>query len=163
MHRVLLGTSKKYGRNIKTQCIGPTQNLLNRKECKFYQTRSNAIILHDKLPACCIPKAIMMDTGEIIYEKVYASLLQRFPLEIIGWKNWIQKLLQVVKTPNKSNPNPKPNYQARRDLWVSNHLVCLPRKSEKMSCLAAKAQTQERRDLYLWVDNQQVCSHSSRK
>ena len=27
---------------------------------------------------------------------------------------------------------------------VSNHLVCLPTKSEKMSCLAAKAQTQER-------------------
>ena len=25
------------------------------------------------LPAYCIPKAIMMETGEIIYEKVYAS------------------------------------------------------------------------------------------
>ena len=40
---------------------------------KFYQTRSTAIILYDTLPAYCVPKAIMMGTGEIIYEKVYAS------------------------------------------------------------------------------------------
>ena len=44
-----------------------------KKGFKFYQTRSNAIILYDTLPAYCIPKAIMMGSGEIIYEKVYAS------------------------------------------------------------------------------------------
>ena len=41
-----------------------------KKGFKFYQTRSNAIILYDTLPAYCIPKAIMMEAGEIIYEKV---------------------------------------------------------------------------------------------
>ena len=46
--------------------------LAQKKGCKFYQTRSNAIILYDTLPAYCIPKAIMMKSGEIIYEKVYA-------------------------------------------------------------------------------------------
>ena len=35
------------------------------------------------------------------------DLLQRFPLKIIGGKKWIQKLLEVVKTPNKANQNPK--------------------------------------------------------
>ena len=44
-----------------------------KKGLKFYQTRLNAIILHETLPACCIPKAIMMETGEVTYEKVYAS------------------------------------------------------------------------------------------
>ena len=44
-------------------------NLAHQKGLKFYQTRSNAIILYDTLPAYCIPKAIMMETGEIIYEK----------------------------------------------------------------------------------------------
>ena len=34
--------------------------LAQKKGFKFYQTRSNAIILHDTLPACCIAKAIMM-------------------------------------------------------------------------------------------------------
>ena len=47
--------------------------LSQQKGFKFYQTRSNAIILYDTLPAYCIPKAIMMETGEIIYEKVFAS------------------------------------------------------------------------------------------
>ena len=32
-----------------------------KKGFKFYQTRSNAIILYDTLPAYCIPKAIMME------------------------------------------------------------------------------------------------------
>ena len=41
--------------------------LAQKKGLKFYQTRSNAIILYDTLPAYCIPKAIRMETGEIIY------------------------------------------------------------------------------------------------
>ena len=88
----------------------------------------------------------MMESGESYTRKYmrHLDLLQRFPLKIIEWKNWIQKLLEVVKTPNKSKQNQKPNYQARGDLFVTNHLVCLLRRSEKMSCLAAKAQTQER-------------------
>ena len=32
MHRVLLGTSRKRGRNIKTRCTGSTSNLLKRKD-----------------------------------------------------------------------------------------------------------------------------------
>ena len=44
-----------------------------KKGLKFYQTRSNAIILYNTLTAFCIPKAIQMETGEIIYEKVYES------------------------------------------------------------------------------------------
>ena len=47
--------------------------LAHQKGFKFYQTRSNTIILCDTLPAYCIPKAIMMETGEIIYERVYGS------------------------------------------------------------------------------------------
>ena len=49
-------------------------HLAQRKGLKFNQTRSNAIILHDTLPACCILKAFMMDTGEIIHQKVFVSL-----------------------------------------------------------------------------------------
>ena len=42
----------------------------------FYQTRCNAIILYDTLPAYPayrISKVVRMDTGEVISEKVYAS------------------------------------------------------------------------------------------
>ena len=48
-------------------------NLALRKGFKFYQTRSNAIIHHETLPAYCISKVVRMETGEVIYEKVFAS------------------------------------------------------------------------------------------
>ena len=40
-------------------------NLAVEKGMKFYQTRSNAFILHETLPACCIPKVVRMETGEV--------------------------------------------------------------------------------------------------
>ena len=111
MHRDLHGTCTKHGKDTKTLCIASTK-LAQQKGFKFYQTRSNAIILYDTLPANCIPNAVMMETGVIKIEKVYVS--PRPPpkifLKIIGWSNWIQKLLEVVETPNKSNQNQKPNY-----------------------------------------------------
>ena len=48
-------------------------NLALKKGLKFYQTRSNAIILHETLPAYCIPKDVRMETGEVVFEKVFAS------------------------------------------------------------------------------------------
>ena len=79
--------------------------LAQRKGFKFCQTRSNAIILHDTLTVCCIPKAIMMGSGEIIYEKVYAS--PRPPPKIsLDERIGVQKLQEVAKTPNKPNQRP---------------------------------------------------------
>ena len=65
----------------------------------------------------------------------HLGLLQRFPWKIIGWKNWIHKLLEAARTPNESNQNQNPNYQERRDLSVSNRS---PRRLKKKSCLVAK-------------------------
>ena len=48
-------------------------NLALKKGLKFYQTRSNAIILHETLPAYCIPKVVRMETRGVIFEKVFAS------------------------------------------------------------------------------------------
>ena len=47
--------------------------LAQKKGFKFFQTRSNAMILYDTLPAYYISKAIMMETGDVICEKVNAS------------------------------------------------------------------------------------------
>ena len=64
--------------------------LAQKEGFKFYQTRSNSIILYDTLPASCIPKAIKMETGEIIYEKVYAS--PRPPPKISFEDSWMKEL-----------------------------------------------------------------------
>ena len=63
----------KHGQDIKTQFFWVDINLAIEKGLKFCQTRSNAIILQETLPAYCIPKVVRMETGEVIYEKVYMS------------------------------------------------------------------------------------------
>ena len=92
--------------------------LAQPKGFKFYQTRSNAIILYDTLPACCIPKAVMMGSGEIIYEKVHASPL--LPPKISFKDNWVKKLGAEVAGGSEDSlqikPKSKTNYQARGDL-----------------------------------------------
>ena len=65
-------------------------NLALKKGLKFYQTRSNAIIIHETLPAYCIPKVVRMETGEVMYEKVYAS--PRPPPKISLKHDWMKEL-----------------------------------------------------------------------
>ena len=92
-------------------------NLALKKGLKFYQTRSNAIILHETLPAYCIPKVVRMETGEVIYEKVFAS--PRPPPKISLKHDWMKELgPEVAQRPdgqvvqqrssqlNQPNPNP---------------------------------------------------------
>ena len=85
---------------------------------KFYQTRSNAIIFYDTLPAFCTPKVVRLKTGEVIYEKVYAS--PRPPPKISYKDNWICDLDSEAAggsgDSQQIQPKSKPNYQARGDL-----------------------------------------------
>ena len=81
--------------------------LAHKKGFKFYQTRSNAIILHDTLPAYCIPKAIKMETGETIYEKVYESPWP--PPKISLRDNWMKELGSEVARQAESSQPTQPN------------------------------------------------------
>ena len=65
-------------------------NLAIKKGLTFYQTRSNAIILPETLPAYCIPKVVRMKTGEVLYEKVYMS--PRLPPKISLNHEWKREL-----------------------------------------------------------------------
>ena len=74
-------------------------NLALKKGSKFYQTRSNAIILHETIPAYCIPKVVRMETAEIIYEKVYAS--PRLTPKISLKHDWMKELgSEVAQRPD---------------------------------------------------------------
>ena len=92
-------------------------NLALEKGLKFYQTRSNAIILQETLPAYCIPKVVRMETGEVTYEKVYMSPR---PPPKISWKHeWKRKLGsefaqrsevgQLCRSFQSNQPIPSPN------------------------------------------------------
>ena len=81
--------------------------LAQKQGFKSYQTRSNAIILYDTLPAHCIPKAIMMEPGEIIYEKVYLSHLP--PPKISFKDNWMKELGSEVAGHGESSQQTEPS------------------------------------------------------
>ena len=106
MHRVLLGTSRKRGRNIKTRCIGSTSILLRRKDWSS--------IKHDRTPSfftkhfqLIVFRRLFGWKLEKSYTKKYMrhlDLLRRFPWNMIGRKNWVQKSLYKQKSPNQPDP-----------------------------------------------------------
>ena len=88
--RVLHGTSRKREKHQNTVYeVGI--KLAQQKGVKFYPTRSNAIILYDTLSAYCIPNAIMMETGQIMYEKVYA-VTSSSSEDFFFFGNWMKEL-----------------------------------------------------------------------
>ena len=78
--------------------------LAQKKGLKFYQTRSDAI-LHETLPAYCIPKVGRMETGEIICEKVCASPRPRPKISLKhDWmKNWGSEVARQSEGSNQPN------------------------------------------------------------
>ena len=139
-------TCRQRGRNIKTRCIWVDIKLAQKKGLKFYQTRSNAFILYNTLPAYCIPKAIKMETGEIIYEKriwITSTASEDFLQKLIGWRNWIQKLVDKQKAPNQPNQT-KSNSQ--------NRATCCGRTNVPFECSG------NRYTFFTWVREYQfVC------
>ena len=103
-------------------------NLALKKGLKFYQTRSNAIILEETLPAYGIPKVVRMETGEVIFDNVYAS---PWPPPKISLKHdWMKELgsevaqrpegqvVQQSKSAQANQLNPSPDQDDRTGQFV---------------------------------------------
>ena len=89
-------------------------HLVQRKGFKFYQTRCNANILHDTLPAYCISKVVVMEPGKIINEKVFVS--PRPPPKISFKDNWMEEFdSEVAGSSNDTQRiQPKPKIELSR-------------------------------------------------
>ena len=115
-------------------------NLALKKGLKFYQTRSNAVILYETLPAYCIPKVVRMETGEVTY---YAS--PRPPLKISlkhDWmKEWVSnvaqrpdgQVVQPSKRSQSNQPNPNPDHDRTGQPVVGRDTNHEPRASQTRS------------------------------
>ena len=90
-------------------------NLAVRKGLKFYQTRSNAIILHETLPAYFIPKVVRMETGEVLYEKIYMS--PRPPPKISFKHDWTRELgSEHAQRPEGQVVQPSRSFQSNQPI-----------------------------------------------
>ena len=90
---------KKWKKHQNTVCWVDIK-LAQKKGFKFYQTRSNAVILYDALPSYCISKAIVMKSEEIIYQNVCVCHL-RSPPTISYKDNWTCNLDSDVARSSK--------------------------------------------------------------
>ena len=57
-----------------------------KKRLTFFQTRSNAIILHNTLPAASIEKVVVMSSEEVLNNKIYES--PRSPRKVVLKPSW---------------------------------------------------------------------------
>ena len=111
--RIASNKQKKWKRHQDT-VYWVEEQLAQQKGLKFYQTRSNATILCDTLTACCISKVVVMESGEIIYEKVYVSPR---PTPTISFKdNWMKEMDLEKAGSNRDTQRiqPKPKKQLSR-------------------------------------------------
>ena len=123
-------------------------NLALKKGLKFYQTRSNAIILHETLAAYCIPKVVRMETEEVIYEKVNAS--PRPPPKISLKHDWMKELGSEVarqlegevarqaKSSQSTQPNPNPDHDRTR-----RPVVCSQKKTPHSQEIETRSSREE--------------------
>ena len=87
-------------------------HLVQRKGLKSYQTRSNAIILYDTIPAYCIPKVVVMESGEIIFKIKYICHLE-CPPKISFDDNWMKELDSEVAGSSKDSHRIQPKSQTQ--------------------------------------------------
>ena len=64
-----LASCKHKGKRHQDTVYWVDIQLAQREGLKFYQTRCNAIILHDTFPAYCISKVVVKKSEDIFYHK----------------------------------------------------------------------------------------------
>ena len=113
MHRAMHSTCIKHGRNIKTRCIGLTSILLWRKGWSSIR-RDRTPSFFTKHSQRIVSRKLFGWKLEKSYTREYMrhlGLLQRFPWNMIRWRNWVQKLLdnQKEKLLDKQKVSNEPN------------------------------------------------------
>ena len=73
-------------------------DLAIREGLTLHQTRSNAIILQETLPAHCIPKVERLKTGEKMYERRYFSPRPPPKISLRHDHNWTRKKCELGST-----------------------------------------------------------------
>ena len=86
--------------------------LVQRKGLKFFQTRSNAIVLYDTLPSICIERVVSTETQEVLYTETNRSPrpVPTFTLKENWRKDW-----QNDAAANSSSSTTKPIRLKRND------------------------------------------------
>ena len=146
-HRVLHNTCTKHGRNIKTRCIGSTSTLL--------KTKDKSSIKHDRTPSFFTKHSQLIVFRKLFGWKLKKSFLKKYmnhfeclrrlPWDMIGWRNWIQKLLDKRNFPIQAN-------RTRTQIMIFLEIVVVGRDADHSAqCWTRLTSTSEYLDCHiLW-------------
>ena len=137
--------AEESGKDTRTRCIGSIYSLLNVKDWSSVKQDVMQSSFTNTLPVYCISKVVVMESGEIIYEKVYVA--PRPPPTISFNDNGMKDL---DSEPNESNQNQKPYYQERWDPMGEQQFTQEIVKDVLFGSLKAPNTQQERWDP--WMD-----------
>ena len=138
-HRVLHNMQKAWKEQQNTESWVDI-NFALKKGLKFSQTRSNAIFLHETLPAFLYPEMFgwKLEKSFTIRHLCHLDHHRGFPWDMIGWRIWVQKLLDKQKSTNQLNQILIQIMIVRRDsLWQNKRPVRVLRKSIHVSLVTA--------------------------
>ena len=116
-----------------------------RKGLKFYQTRSNAIILQETLPAYCIPKVVILKTGEVLYEKVYMS--PRNPPKISLKHEWTRELGSEVARQPEGEVARQPEGEVARQANIFPTIQFVTDRGDLITCKMEETRPIPRRSM----------------
>ena len=130
-HRVLHNTCRQHGKKHQNTVYWVDIRLAQKKGFKFYQARSNAIILYNTLPAYCIPKAIIRESICVTPKTSFKD-------------NWMKELGSEVagssKDPQRTQPKTKnPIVRTGRLVLSEQQSSSSAQEIQNVSNLAAKA------------------------
>ena len=159
--RVLHSTCTKHGRNIKTRCIGSTSILLWRKDWSS--------IRHDRTPSFFVKHSQLIVSRQLFgwnLKKKYTNkymchlgIFQRFLWNMIGWRNWVQKLLDNQKAPNQPNQTQIQIMIERRDPLSAQRER--PVLSKSIHVALVKARTQFEKMTQITIERwDPLCAHN---
>ena len=125
--------------------------LAQKKGFKFYQIRSNAIVFYDTFPAYCIPKVAVIESTEMLDEKVYVS--PRPPPKISFKDIWMKELGSEVDgggndSPQTQSKTKNPIVRTGRPVLSEQQSGSSVQEIENVSYLAAKAPMKEQGNLW---------------
>ena len=141
-HRVMHNTCIKQGNDLRTQCIGSTSILLWRKDWSSVRhdrtqlsfMKHFQLVVFRKLLGWQLERSHLRESL-----KNDIDSLRRFPWNMIGWRNWVQKLLDKQKSTNQPNQT-QIQFMIERGnpLWQKTRPVRVLRKSIHVSLVTAR-------------------------
>ena len=127
-------------------------DLAIQKGLKFYQTRSNAIILQGTLPAYCIQKVVRLKTGEVLHEKVCMS--PRPPPKISLKHQWTRELGQEIAREPEGEVTRQPEGEVARQANFSNQpnqIQFVTERGDLLTCKMEETRPVLRRSMVIFL------------